>query len=95
MLSDDVGQIYFLNTGQGDSQKDAKYDQVFKYINTSCPPFCCLCLYLNKFIYDAFLLILLQFFLGDYRPLVRDTQGNVLDQVSTNHYATVFLLDHF
>ncbi|XP_054812506.1 uncharacterized protein LOC129313422 isoform X2 [Prosopis cineraria] len=47
VLSDDVGQIYFLNTGQGESQKDAKYDQ---------------------------------FFLGDYRPLVRDTQGNVLDQ---------------
>ncbi|KAK4282559.1 hypothetical protein QN277_013920 [Acacia crassicarpa] len=47
VLSDDVGQIYLLNTGQGESQKDAKYDQ---------------------------------FFLGDYRPLVRDTQGNVLDQ---------------
>ncbi|CAI9104888.1 OLC1v1003675C2 [Oldenlandia corymbosa var. corymbosa] len=47
VLSDDVGQIYFLNTGQGESQKDAKYDQ---------------------------------FFLGDYRPLVRDTHGNALDQ---------------
>ncbi|KAK7392242.1 hypothetical protein VNO78_20674 [Psophocarpus tetragonolobus] len=47
VLSDDVGQIYFLNTGQGESQKDAKYDQ---------------------------------FFLGDYRPLIQDTQGNVLDQ---------------
>ncbi|XP_019428466.1 PREDICTED: bromodomain and WD repeat-containing protein 3-like isoform X1 [Lupinus angustifolius] len=47
VLSDDVGQIYFLNTGQGESQKDAKYDQ---------------------------------FFLGDYRPLIHDTQGNVLDQ---------------
>ncbi|XP_057427313.1 uncharacterized protein LOC130720653 isoform X3 [Lotus japonicus] len=47
ILSDDVGQIYFLNTGQGESQKDAKYDQ---------------------------------FFLGDYRPLIQDTQGNVLDQ---------------
>ncbi|XP_073223301.1 uncharacterized protein [Cicer arietinum] len=47
VLSDDVGQIYFLSTGQGDSQKDAKYDQ---------------------------------FFLGDYRPLIQDTQGNVLDQ---------------
>lgn len=33
MLSDDVGQIYFLNTGQGESQKDAKYDQVVKYFN--------------------------------------------------------------
>ncbi|CBI36946.3 unnamed protein product, partial [Vitis vinifera] len=47
VLSDDVGQIYLLNTGQGESQKDAKYDQ---------------------------------FFLGDYRPLIRDTIGNVLDQ---------------
>ncbi|KAK2649656.1 hypothetical protein Ddye_017145 [Dipteronia dyeriana] len=47
VLSDDVGQIYLLNTGQGDSQKDAKYDQ---------------------------------FFLGDYRPLIRDNLGNVLDQ---------------
>ncbi|KAJ8748285.1 hypothetical protein K2173_000857 [Erythroxylum novogranatense] len=47
VLSDDVGQIYLLNTGQGESQKDAKYDQ---------------------------------FFLGDYRPLVRDSAGNVLDQ---------------
>ncbi|KAJ8573705.1 hypothetical protein K7X08_010216 [Anisodus acutangulus] len=47
VLSDDVGQIYLLNTGQGESQKDAKYDQ---------------------------------FFLGDYRPLIQDGQGNVLDQ---------------
>ncbi|XP_042518555.1 bromodomain and WD repeat-containing protein 3-like [Macadamia integrifolia] len=29
VLSDDVGQIYILNTGQGESQKDAKYDQFF------------------------------------------------------------------
>ncbi|XP_074316032.1 uncharacterized protein LOC141652459 [Silene latifolia] len=49
VLSDDVGQIYLLNTGQGESHKDAKYDQ---------------------------------FFLGDYRPLVRDALGNVLDQES-------------
>lgn len=28
VLSDDVGQIYLLNTGQGESQEDAKYDQV-------------------------------------------------------------------
>ncbi|KAF3629939.1 hypothetical protein FXO37_28690 [Capsicum annuum] len=49
VLSDDVGQIYLLNTGQGESQKDAKYDQ---------------------------------FFLGDYRPLIQDVQGNVLDQVT-------------
>lgn len=28
VLSDEVGQIYFLNTGQGESQKAAKYDQV-------------------------------------------------------------------
>ncbi|CAK7326373.1 unnamed protein product [Dovyalis caffra] len=47
ILSDDVGQLYILNTGQGESQKDAKYDQ---------------------------------FFLGDYRPLIQDTYGNVLDQ---------------
>ncbi|XP_075639920.1 uncharacterized protein LOC142611701 isoform X1 [Castanea sativa] len=47
VLSDDVGQIYLLNTGQGESQKDAKLDQ---------------------------------FFLGDYRPLIRDSSGNVLDQ---------------
>ncbi|XP_038703173.1 bromodomain and WD repeat-containing protein 3 isoform X2 [Tripterygium wilfordii] len=47
VLSDEVGQIYLLNTGQGESQKDAKYDQ---------------------------------FFLGDYRPLIRDSSGNVLDQ---------------
>ncbi|XP_021609928.1 uncharacterized protein LOC110613189 isoform X5 [Manihot esculenta] len=47
VLSDDVGQIHLLNTGQGESQKDAKYDQ---------------------------------FFLGDYRPLIRDSAGNVLDQ---------------
>uniref|UniRef100_A0A1J3FDP3 PH-interacting protein n=1 Tax=Noccaea caerulescens TaxID=107243 RepID=A0A1J3FDP3_NOCCA len=47
VLSDEVGQIYFLNTGQGESQKNAKYDQ---------------------------------FFLGDYRPLIRDTNGHVLDQ---------------
>lgn len=47
VLSDDVGQIYLLSTGQGEYQKDAKYDQ---------------------------------FFLGDYRPLIRDSLGNVLDQ---------------
>ncbi|XP_024019306.1 bromodomain and WD repeat-containing protein 3 [Morus notabilis] len=47
VLSDDVGQIYLINTGQGESQKDSKYDQ---------------------------------FFLGDYRPVIRDTSGNVLDQ---------------
>ncbi|XP_018482991.2 uncharacterized protein LOC108854004 isoform X1 [Raphanus sativus] len=49
ILSDDVGQLYVLSTGQGDSQKDAKYDQ---------------------------------FFLGDYRPLIQDLYGNVLDQES-------------
>ncbi|WCJ22313.1 WD40/YVTN repeat-like-containing domain Bromodomain [Euphorbia peplus] len=49
VLSDDVGQIHLINTGQGESQKDAKYDQ---------------------------------FFLGDYRPVIRDAAGNVLDQES-------------
>ncbi|KAL2934947.1 Bromodomain and WD repeat-containing protein 1 [Bienertia sinuspersici] len=49
VLSDDIGQIYLLNTGQGESHKDAQYDQ---------------------------------FFLGDYRPLIRDAVGNVLDQES-------------
>ena len=32
VLSDDVGQIYLLNTGQGESQKDAKYDQVHEIL---------------------------------------------------------------
>ncbi|CAM6121929.1 unnamed protein product [Calypogeia fissa] len=49
VVSDEVGQIYLFATGEGNSQKDAKYDQ---------------------------------FFLGDFRPLVRDTHGNVLDQES-------------
>ncbi|XP_058000900.1 uncharacterized protein LOC110633067 isoform X3 [Hevea brasiliensis] len=49
ILSDDVGQLYILNTGQGESQQDAKYDQ---------------------------------FFLGDYRPLIQDTYGNIIDQES-------------
>ncbi|XP_021904304.1 bromodomain and WD repeat-containing protein 3-like [Carica papaya] len=31
VLSDEVGQIYLLNTGQGESQEDAKYDQVLQY----------------------------------------------------------------
>ena len=30
ILSDDVGQLYILSTGQGESQKDAKYDQVLE-----------------------------------------------------------------
>ncbi|KAF4358937.1 hypothetical protein G4B88_018175, partial [Cannabis sativa] len=29
ILSDDVGQLYILNTGQGESQDNAKYDQFF------------------------------------------------------------------
>ncbi|KAK1291482.1 hypothetical protein QJS10_CPB17g00905 [Acorus calamus] len=44
---DEVDQIFIIGTGQGESQKDAKYDQ---------------------------------FFFGDYRPLIQDTRGNVLDQ---------------
>ncbi|XP_071703831.1 uncharacterized protein [Rutidosis leptorrhynchoides] len=47
ILSDEVGQLYILSTGQGEAQSDSKYDQ---------------------------------FFLGDYRPLVQDAHGNVLDQ---------------
>ncbi|KAJ1297475.1 hypothetical protein BS78_01G379400 [Paspalum vaginatum] len=47
ILSDEIGQIFIIGTGQGESQKDAKYDQ---------------------------------FFLGDYRPLIRDTNGSVIDQ---------------
>ncbi|CAA6673220.1 unnamed protein product [Spirodela intermedia] len=47
VLSDEVGQILVIATGQGDSLEDAKYDQ---------------------------------FFLGDYRPLIQDTHGNILDQ---------------
>lgn len=31
ILSDDVGQLYILNTGQGESQMDAKYDQVLMH----------------------------------------------------------------
>ncbi|KAM1953621.1 hypothetical protein ACFX15_007938 [Malus domestica] len=29
VLSDDVGQVYLINTGEGESQKDAEYDQFF------------------------------------------------------------------
>ncbi|KAG8063674.1 hypothetical protein GUJ93_ZPchr0003g16859 [Zizania palustris] len=47
ILSDEIGQIFIIGTGQGESQKDAKYDQ---------------------------------FFLGDYRPLIQDSNGNVIDQ---------------
>lgn len=75
ILSDDVGQLYILSTGQGESQKDAKYDQV----------------HLSLPFYDFLLCLVFtlmlsaniwQFFLGDYRPLIQDTHGNVLDQVS-------------
>ncbi|KAM0904213.1 hypothetical protein ACQ4PT_018176 [Festuca glaucescens] len=47
ILTDEIGQIFIIGTGQGESQKDAKYDQ---------------------------------FFLGDYRPLIQDTNGNAIDQ---------------
>ncbi|KAG8096270.1 hypothetical protein GUJ93_ZPchr0013g37356 [Zizania palustris] len=47
ILSDEIGQIFIIGTGQGESQKDANYDQ---------------------------------FFLGDYRPLIQDSNGNVIDQ---------------
>ena len=29
ILSDEVGQLYILSTGQGEAQNDAKYDQVY------------------------------------------------------------------
>lgn len=77
ILSDDAGQLYILNTGQGESQKDAKYDQVQTTLNVNC------CVTLS--FVTVLLLMLsanLQFFLGDYRPLIQDTHGNVLDQVS-------------
>lgn len=35
VLSDDVGQIYMISTGQGESQKDAKYDQVKNTLYTN------------------------------------------------------------
>ncbi|KAE8815897.1 Retrovirus-related Pol polyprotein from transposon TNT 1-94 [Hordeum vulgare] len=47
VLTDEIGQIFIIGTGQGESQKDAKYDQ---------------------------------FFLGDYWPLVHDTNGSAIDQ---------------
>jgi hypothetical protein len=28
ILSDEVGRVFIIGTGQGESQKDAKYDQV-------------------------------------------------------------------
>eukprot|EP01018_Ginkgo_biloba_P008740 Gb_35200 [translate_table: standard] len=76
VLSDEVGQIYILATGQGESQKDAKYDQVwiFRFMAH------------QFFIFFPFFQILIpflvdeQFFLGDYRPLIQDVHGNVLDQ---------------
>lgn len=37
ILSDDVGQLYIINTGQGEYQMDAKYDQVLPYIYFSFP----------------------------------------------------------
>ena len=30
ILTDEIGQIFIIGTGQGESQKDAKYDQVQK-----------------------------------------------------------------
>jgi PH-interacting protein len=47
VLTDEIGQIFIIGTGQGESQKDAKDEQ---------------------------------FFLGDYRPLIQDTNGNAIDQ---------------
>lgn len=62
VLSDDVGQIYFLNTGQGESQKDSKYDQVVKYINIASITFYYLYQLPNKFNYMVVSLIFLSVF---------------------------------
>lgn len=43
ILSDDVGQLYILSTGQGESQKDAKYDQVQTSLNIMFVSFICYC----------------------------------------------------
>lgn len=84
VLSDDVGQIYFLNTGQGESQKDAKYDQVVKFFNIYVDISFIACKFICLFRWFFW-----QFFLGDYRPLIQDTQGYVLDQVVSSHCAPV------
>lgn len=64
---------------------DAKYDQV---IDTRDYWLCFVKFWLisriSVVIYDAYVVALFQqFFLGDYRPLIQDTYGNVLDQVSS------------
>lgn len=35
-------------------------------------------------------LVLCKFFLGDYRPLIRDTNGHVLDQVGFKYLYLLF-----
>jgi hypothetical protein len=40
ILSDEIGQIFIIGTGQGESQKDAKYDQVHK-LPFKCPAIVC------------------------------------------------------
>lgn len=77
VLSDEVGQIFIIATGQGESQKDAQYDQVHSnlIIFVLASMLCCITLIWFSFI------ISWQFFLGDYRPLIQDTHGNFLDQV--------------
>lgn len=32
VLTDEIGQIFIIGTGQGESQKDAKYDQVYELL---------------------------------------------------------------
>jgi hypothetical protein len=40
ILSDEIGQIFIIGTGQGESQKDAQYDQVHK-LPFKCPAIVC------------------------------------------------------
>lgn len=78
ILSDEVGQIFIVATGQGDSQRDAQYDQVC-IIDQLTWSLSSVLYFLND--YFLFIFSLQQFFLGDYRPLMQDTNGNALDQV--------------
>lgn len=91
-----MGQLYVLSTGQGDSQKDAKYDQV-PICNFNWGESFINILLLTRFLtrqcnFRTFALCILQFFLGDYRPLIQDIYGNVLDQVSGSSFCFPLLV---